>query len=304
MNELMELASVQHGLIRGDQLPAVSITRHQARTLVHHGVLERPVRGVYRVSGSPRTWQQRILQDVLALGEGAAASHHTAAALLEVPGFAPGGLVHVTKQGHPSRVLLAGRLHETCHLPATHLTTVDSIPVTTCGRLAFDLCQVLGDKRSGRAIDHMMNRDQVGLAELEVVLALLAKRGRDGTQRMRRLLDARGAGFVPTESDLEDLAIATIEAAGLELPVRQLWVADTKAPIGRVDLVWPAARFVLEVDSRAWHGGWSATVDDRRRDARLTAAGWQILRVTYWQLAHEPDVFVAAIRAVLGRIAA
>ena len=57
---------------------------------------------------------------------------------------------------------------------------VDGIPVTVPARLGFDLCQVLGDRRAGRAIDHLMNRGLVGVADLETALALLAKRGRDG----------------------------------------------------------------------------------------------------------------------------
>ena len=304
MEKLMELAASQHSLVRSDQLPGVEITRDQARTLVRKGVLDRPARGVYRVAGSRSTWRQRVLLNIFALGEGAAASHQTSAALLEVSGYREGGLIHVTQQGHPSRVLVSGRLHETSNLPPDHVGVIDGIPVTVPARLAFDLCQVLGDKAAGRAVDDLLNRELLDIPDLELVLATLAKRGRDGTRRMRRLLDARGAGFVPSESALEDLAIAVLEAAGIEAPSRQITIADTQAPIGRVDLVWLRAKFVLEVDSRRWHAGWSATVEDRRRDARLTAAGWRILRVTYWQLTQEPEEFVRAVRAVLARAAA
>lgn len=140
-------------------------------------------------------------------------------------------------------------------------------------------------------------------AELDRVLARLAGRGRAGIQLFREILDARDDDFVPTESDLEDLCLAVLAAAGLEAPERQVVLGDGEL-IGRVDLLYRRARLVIEVDSRTWHDGWKATIEDRRRDAKLMAAGWQVLRVTYWQLTHEPEPFIAAVRAVLARSAA
>jgi very-short-patch-repair endonuclease len=89
----------------------------------------------------------------------------------------------------------------------------------------------------------------------------------------------------------------------LELPVRQVTVGGTSAPDGRVDLVYRNARVVIEADSRRYHASWLATQADHRRDLKLAAAGYQVLRVNWWQLVHEPELFVAAVRAQLSRAA-
>lgn len=301
LTELMELAERQHGVLTAEQCGA-GLTRHQLRRLLTLGVLERVRRGIYRVRGTPATWRQQLMIEVLLAGPTAAVSHESAGALLGARGFRPGPLF-VTRHGHRRAERRSGVVYESSLLPPHHVHTIDNLPVTTPARLVFDLCRKWSDERVGRVLDDLLSARGATPAPFERVLADLGKRGRPGTARMRRLLDTRGAGYVPTESELEDLAIAVLARAGIESPTRQRMVGDTLAPIGRVDLVWLRARFVLEVDSRTWHDGWSATVDDRRRDARLLAAGWRILRVTYWQLQHEPDVFIAAVRTILAQAA-
>lgn len=302
MRELMELAARQHGVLTAQQLRDHGVGRDASRRLIERGGLRRPRRGIYLVAGAPDSWRQRLSVAVLAAGDEAAASHQSAACLLKVPGFDEGPVV-VTVRGHRSIRNVPGLVHESKKLFPEHLTVVDGIAVTRPARLCFDLCQTLGDVRAGRVIDHLLNRNLVGPADLELVLAALARRGRTGTARFRRLLDARGEGFVPSESELEDLCLAVLAAAGIGAPSRQVAVGD-EVPIGRVDLLFPSARLILEVDSRTWHDGWSATVEDRRRDARLMAAGWIVLRVTYWQLTHEPAEFTSNLKAILARQAA
>lgn len=85
-------------------------------------------------------------------------------------------------------------------------------------------------------------------------------------------------------------------------PERQVSIAGTSAPIGRVDFL--IGRVVIEADSRAYHGDWVAADADRLRDLRLTAAGYRVVRVTWRLLVTQPDTFLAAIAAALDDAAA
>lgn len=47
-----------------------------------------------------------------------------------------------------------------------------------------------------------------------------------------------------------------------------------------VDFLWRDQSLVVEVDGYAYHGGQSAFERDRAKDAKLSAAGLEVMRVT------------------------
>jgi very-short-patch-repair endonuclease len=65
-----------------------------------------------------------------------------------------------------------------------------------------------------------------------------------------------------------------------------------------VDFYWPRPKLVVEVDGWAFHRTRAAFERDRRRDARLAAAGIRVLRLTDRQLATTPDDVARALQAV------
>ena len=106
-------------------------------------------------------------------------------------------------------------------------------------------------------------------------VAECARQGRPGITTLRALLAKRGEGYVPTESELERLVLAVLDAAGLPAPERQVVLGGNERLAGRVDFLYRAARLVIEADGRQ-HGGWLAKVEDERRDAILRAAGYRV----------------------------
>lgn len=60
-------------------------------------------------------------------------------------------------------------------------------------------------------------------------------------------------------------------------------LADGEHPI-RVDFLWRRERLVVETDGRAAHGTAQAFERDRRRDQRLTVAGFHPLRFSRRQV--------------------
>ena len=61
---------------------------------------------------------------------------------------------------------------------------------------------------------------------------------------------------------------------------------------------------MIEADSKRHHVSWLDREADDLRDLRLTAAGFQVIRVTWHQLTECPHEFIAAVRAVVVGVAA
>lgn len=298
MDRLLELAARQHSVIGREQALAQGMTVGQLGARVRRGKLEIAARGVYRVPGSVPTWEQRLLAAVLATGSDAAASRRSAAALWRIPGFRPGPVEVTQARGASARNPRPG-LHQSRYLPPEQVRVVDSIPTTSPERTILDLCGCVHRMRAERALDNSLAMDLTNVQQLGLMLACTGARGRPGTALLRRLLAVRTADYVPPASELEALVLAVTEAAGVERPDRQAWIGGTRAPVGRVDFVYRAARVVIEADSRRHHSSWLDVQADHRRDLLLAAAGWRIIRVNWHQLVEEPELFVSAIRAAL-----
>ena len=296
------LAGIQHGCF----------SRLQAlQAGANDGVIRRrltstqwlPVeRGVYRLRAIPETWEGRLMAAALAGGTGSAVARRSAAALWTVPGFGrqPVDVMRVRRRRHTP---VGGYLKESLVLPDRHVTMLDAIPVTTPGRTLFDLAAVTHPLRVERALDNALAMKLVTLAGLHDLFGDLARRGRAGIALMRRLLDARGPGYIPAESELEMLFFETLEAAGLPLPERQLRVGDDEGAVGRIDYVYRSCRVIFELDGRRFHSQLLDQESDRRRDNRLMAAGWRVIRITWEQLISRPWEVVELVRRVLAAAA-
>lgn len=296
-------AARQHGAFSRRQTDDLGFSREAVRHRLRTGRWERLSRDVFRLAGAPGSWRQRLMAAVLEAGPGAVASHRAAAVLLGIPGFDDGSIEVTHPECRNTRVRLSV-LHQSSLLPDDHVTVRDGIPCTTLARTIFDLARTEPKPRVSRAARTAMQRHGLTIGQLEAVVSTLATRGRGGTKVMRELLDELGgATYVPTESELEDLVVAVLSAAGLELPEGQVTVG-VDAPIGRVDFVYRAARVVIEAQSRTFHSSWEAQQADMARRAELAAAGYLVIEVTWWQLVHEPEVFVGRVRRALCAVAA
>ena len=75
--------------------------------------------------------------------------------------------------------------------------------------------------------------------------------------------------------------------------------ANVRVAGHEVDVLWPDAKLVVEVDGYAFHSTRAAFERDRRRDGELQAAGYRVLRLTWRQLADEPEAVVASLARTL-----
>ncbi|WAC67345.1 DUF559 domain-containing protein [Agrococcus sp. SL85] len=141
---------------------------------------------------------------------------------------------------------------------------------TCVGRL--DLITIVGDA---------VAKGFVTVPELRCLVATLPQRGRAG------LLAIDGRSESCSEARLAEL-----------LRLARIAFRQQVAVLSgiRVDFLI-GARLVVECDSRLWHGGTTNYERDRERDARLAAAGYVVIRVSYRSVMERGDEIVARIRA-------
>jgi very-short-patch-repair endonuclease len=143
---------------------------------------------------------------------------------------------------------------------------------------------------------------QRGELDIDAIEASLDPRRR-GEKTLRALLDEwRRAAPVAKKrrlkSPLEAKVLPLVLARGLTAPLTNTPVQLAKGRI-EVDFLWLEHRFVLEADSRDFHGTAVAFERDRWRDRELLAAGYSTLRVTSRQAEAEAEAVAEAIAACL-----
>jgi very-short-patch-repair endonuclease len=91
-----------------------------------------------------------------------------------------------------------------------------------------------------------------------------------------------------------------VHQAALPAPTPQFEVRDGGGNfLARADLAWPDRRVLVEFDGDV-HRQRDVFVKDARRQNRLVAAGWTVLRFTSADIFGRPDEVIADIRRALG----
>lgn len=295
---ISEIAAGHHGIVTREQLAEAGASRRQVAAWVQAGRLGPVGRGAYIVGGAPVTFEARVLGRIAVHGAETWAGRRTAAALWGVQGFPEDHRIELLRPADGSNERRGAVVHRSSLIPPEHVTVHRGVPLTTPSRTIMDLAATIGPLRLRNAVADAVRKGLCTDASLHVVLARMAGRGRPGTRRLREVLAAR-SGLVPGHSDLEALARAVILAAGLPEPEWEVDLHDAQGWIGRVDGLFRAGRLVLELDSRRWHGQDVDRAHDARRDRRLEALGYVVLRITWADLVDRPDSVVAQIRALL-----
>jgi very-short-patch-repair endonuclease len=281
---LAAIAARQLGLVTTTDLTTAGITRGALARRIAAARLRLLYRGVY-VLGPVLVPNARQLAAVLSCGTDAVLSHHTAAALWGIRPDTGGDIdVTVTRQLRP-RVGI--HIHRARALDQRDVTLRHGIPVTTPARTLRDLAAVLDRRSLARALEE---------AEVQRLVnrrSLTAQRGRRGAAALRAVLQSADEPAF-TRSEAEAKLLALIRKARLPTP-------EVNARIGgyEVDFLWREQGLVVEVDGFAYHSTRQAFERDRRKDADLQAKGLRTTRLTYRQIAKEPEATIAVLAAAL-----
>jgi len=299
--DLASLAARQHGVVSRRQLRWLGVDDDMVKREIAAARLHRVFRGAYAVGHPHQSERSRLMAAVLACGKGAVISHRSATALLELSDKGP-VVVDVIAPGDRGRKIDGIYLHRVRPPRLQETGTVDGIPCTSPSRTLVDLAGVVGEWTLRSAFERAARQRILDIPAIE---ASIDPRRR-GMKVLLKLIDEwRGAAsLLKTRGKLK----SPLEAKVLPLLVQRdlpppLFNAPVQIAKGRieVDFLWPDHHFVLEADSRDFHGTAVAFERDRWRDRELMRAGYSVLRVTHREAEREAEAVTATVAARLSR---
>jgi very-short-patch-repair endonuclease len=155
-------------------------------------------------------------------------------------------------------------VHRPRVLLAGETTRLRGIPVTTPARTISDLRRVVSEEDLHRAVR------EAGVLGLSVGSDLAGDR---------------------TRSELEQRFLRLCRRHGLQAPE-----VNVRIDSFLVDFLWRDRRLVVETDGYRYHRGRAAFEDDRVRDLRLRELGYDVIRLSYRQVAGDPSGVAAVLK--------
>jgi hypothetical protein len=282
--DAVELARAQWGVVSVRQLRGLGAAEGAAREWLRAGRLIRLHRGVYAVGHDALQPQGRWLAAVLACGAGAALSHATAAAHLDLRALAS-RLVDVIVPS-PRRSRKGIRVHCPRHLEPGDVIEHAGIPTTSPTRTLIDLAEVLSLPALERVAAEAEHRQLLDHARL-------------ARARSRKLRVIFGAGPPPrTRSGDESRFLAAVVAAQLPAPEANVWLSHGGGEEWQADLLWRTQCVIVEIDDDR-HRTRHAFELDRQKDAIRQADGYATLRFTRRQLREDLSACVSLVASTL-----
>jgi very-short-patch-repair endonuclease len=288
--QLHRIAARQHSLVTRRQALDLGFTAQAIRTKTVKGLWIAVRRGLYDVGGSPPTWEQRVMTEVLSGGLGAAASHLCAAYLHRVSSVRPEVMdVTVPHGRHPASVK-GRRVHRSRVLPRSDVTTLFGIPVTRMPRTLVDAASILSEYRLESILDAALVTGRTSIPAMRRYVANHANKPQIDV--LKKLLDDREHG-VP-ESELERAFERIMRDARLPMPERQRQIRKY-----RVDYLYEGERIAIEVDGSATRSTKAELQRDRRRQNEIVLQQLVILRFTWDDVTKDAAYVVAVIKRAL-----
>jgi hypothetical protein len=276
---MVDHAASRYGLITIAEARKLGLTAHMLATRVTNGQLWVVGRGLYRLAGTPATWEQRVLATCLLGGTGAVASHRAAAVLWEIGQIRPGRAeVCVPKGRSARRAARLGRVHHSFRLADDDVTTCKQIPVTTPARTVVDLAGDVSRSTLVNLVDDVVCNNLATLDDLDKCLGRLG-RNHPGKPAFGEVRKAWTPG--PNAGSAEEMRVVrSLVERGIPEPRRQHEVFSEGKLVARMDFAWPAEKVGLELQSLRWHGTPERFHTDRVRLLHLRSLGWDVVEVT------------------------
>ena len=284
-----------HGQLQDEGLTARQVTRRAA-----DGVLVRAHRGTYRHAAAPASWKTRLHAAVLACGDGALASHRSAARLLglrDVPLFRP----ELTVVGTAMPRHTGMKVHRAKTVDPLDRTEVDGIPVTGASLTLLNLGAVVPFEIVELAAQDAVIRNAVSHLDLVCVVERAGGRGKPGTAALRAIVD----GVLPSEvleSRLEVDLQKLVRAMAIPEPEWQYPFVCVDGRIVRLDAAWPAVKVAAETDGRRWHATKKAFEADMARRRSIMASGWALYTFGHTDVRQRPQLVRTTLERAVGRL--
>jgi very-short-patch-repair endonuclease len=291
---IAQIAAGQRALITRRQLSGLGVTRGAVEHALSRGRVHRMHRGVYALVPTPALPPlARELAAVLACGDRALLSHHSAAAVWGIRPFLDGD-VDVTVVGRDPGSRRAGiRVHRIKSLEPRDARRHQQIPITSPARALLDIAPEVSSRSLEWALDQALVKRLTTRAQITAVLA--AYPHRPGTPKLTALVDADRPTTL-TSSTPEERLFRHIKNANLPIP-------EVNARVGNytADFLWRAQKVILEIDGYHYHHTRAAFERDHRRDAEHQREDFVVIRITPRQLQHNHEAILVDIATTLER---
>jgi predicted transcriptional regulator of viral defense system len=247
----------QQRVVTRRQLLDAGLGAGKIRHRLENGRLFQLHPGVYAAGTADPGHLGHLLSAVFASGEQAVLSHRSAAVLWRLL-EATSGPIEVTVPGKKTKRRNGIRRHSTRTLPRAENTTRLGIPCTTVERVLIDLAAGRSPEVE-RAVEEAFVNKLIGRTRMQE--ALDRANGRAGTGQLKRLL----AGLLP------------------------------QLPFTRSELERRFLKLVATGNGRGIHDNPYAFEQDRGRDLDLELADWHVIRLTWRQIAEQPERVLALL---------
>ncbi|MFT3859969.1 endonuclease domain-containing protein [Micropruina sp.] len=176
-------------------------------------------------------------------------------------------------------------------VPDAHRVRVNGLRSPSAAYLAVEASA----RDSGALIEKFLRAGKVRPVDLPAIVPLLI--GSPGQDVRRRIVGASlDNPWSGGERTLQEL-LRRNRITG--------WVANAELVVGGQtcfpDILFEAARLVLEFDGYGVHSKPEVFESDRRRQNLLVIGGYHVLRYTWKQLTEQPDALIAQVRTMLAR---
>lgn|SRR6478609_94044 len=267
---ISQIAARQHGVVSVGQLRLAGLDKHSVMRRVRAGRLHSIHRGVYAVGHRSISQEGKWMAAALACGDGAVLSHRSAASLWGLLPARTALNVDISVPGTGGKRKRSGiRLHRCASLSPAHVTKHRAIPATTPARTVSDLHNAIAPPELRRA------RRQAAILGLPLEP--------DGVDDK-------------TRSELEFLFLDLCRRHRLPAPEVNIRIGSLL-----VDFVWRSQRLIVETDGYRYHRGRVAFEDDRARDLKLRALGYDVIRLTHRQVMSSSEEVLAILKKALVR---
>lgn len=180
-------------------------------------------------------------------------------------------------------------------LPASEVTEIDGIRVTTLARTVVDVARE-GSFRGGLVVAEAALR--AGMSWEELVAVADRCRGWPGAATVKEVMayaDGR------SESALESISTAAFVRLDVPLPEPQVEIWWAGELVARVDFLWREANVIGEADGRDKYTKVQDFYLEKRREERLRDLGFEVIRWDWDTAYHASPVFGDTLRRAFAR---
>jgi len=294
-----EVAAAQYGVVTRVQARHHGLTDRQIRIRLERGRWERLSRHTFRIAGAPSSWRQGVIAACLAAGDGAAASHRTAAALRGFDGYTPGIIEITVPHGRRDFRMEGVIVHSSSCWTDDDVSIVAGIPVSTPERTLCMLAAVSTEEQVESALDSAERDRVVRRTDVAQVHDEVRQRGRNGIAALGRILERRAELAGIPRSVLERRMLRLLERHGIQLPACQVPIRRPDGRLAYIDFAYRDLALGIEVDGNIAHATPAQRAADNVRGNGLALRDIRIIRFTYEEVVHQPEMVAATVRSHL-----